>query len=164
LSLQTAGKGVFTSLPVTCVVLCTLQLDGAEQALFEGVAVRDAACRHGLEADAMIGSGSTWVHCVRMGESKNTSENEPVVRFDPQRCVVSLRFSCAMHHAVSPDLFDDGQIVSCKFNTRYYAMTTATPDGGGACTVCAIRTTRSRLWRRGGGANFGLISPELSGF
>ena len=45
------------------------KLDGAEQALFEAVAVRDASCRHGLEADAIIGSGSTWVHCVRTGEA-----------------------------------------------------------------------------------------------
>jgi hypothetical protein len=139
-------------------------VDGAEQALFEGVAVRDAACRHGLLADAMIGSGSTWVHCVRMGESKNTSENAPVVRFDYQRYVVSLRFSCVMHDAKSPDLCDVGQIVSCKINTRYYAMTTATPDGGGGCTVCAIRTTRSKRWRRGGGANFEMLSRELSRF
>lgn len=49
-------------------MLCK-KLDGKEQALFEALAVRDASYRHGLNASAMLGSGSTWVHCVRMGDA-----------------------------------------------------------------------------------------------
>lgn len=56
-------------------LLCK-RLGGAEQALFESLAVREAACRLGMKPHPQyfIGTGGTWVHCVSL-----TSTESPII-------------------------------------------------------------------------------------
>jgi hypothetical protein len=52
----------------------------AEEALLEALSVQDVACRSKISPVGMIGSGNSWVHCVRLQpEEEGTDGDEPVL-------------------------------------------------------------------------------------